>query len=143
MRPISQSLIHAGLQPNVWSPVLQVEDPEGDPAYQAHTLGLTIQAEPANAANATILVQHSADGTTWSNLYTHPAGLVPGGQIAFKVNHTRRYIRVVAWSTGTGQIQAQVQVPEEQALPQLLSGRSFTLTCALECEVSCETGAET
>ena len=142
--------VMAGLLPNAWVPVFQLDHPYGqqrgaetvelNPMYRYHHVDVDISADAANGAAATLKVQESDDGTTWMDRYTHPAALVPGGQVSFDTYHVRRYVRLIAFSTAGGSIRCQLNTPELQSLPNLLQ---TPLSCATWCECDCETGSET
>jgi len=113
---MSRAWLFAGLRPRNWVCVYQKEDPVGDPVFHFHMTQFNVQASHFNTANTTILIQDSADGVSWTTRLTS-AALVPGGMLNLSTAHVDRWVRVIAYSTGTGRIELSVLHPEEQVLP--------------------------
>ena len=143
---VSRQPFITGLSPDQWVVVMQDQEGVASPAGRTvrdyyHNIGIVVEADSANTANAEFLVQDSDDGITWVQRYRHPTPLVPGGQLAFGSLHVRAKFRVLAFSHGRGFIKTYLAQPEEQASPDYLTG--VHLACASMCEQECETGLET
>jgi len=137
MHSQSRAKLFAGLAPNQWKTVFQREDPTKDPVYNYHGLDLFVAANAQNTANVEIAIQESSDGTNWTNRWISTAAIVPGGEQSISVYLQARWHRLLVYSTGTGRVDIQVNIPEDQVIPGLWPDVG-TLACATYCEVSDE-----
>lgn len=133
----SRAKLFCGLAPNQWRIAFQREDHCTDPVYNYGRLDMFVSANPANSANVEFAIQDSPDGVTWTNRWVSTAAVVPGGEQSISVTLLQNYHRVLAFSTGTGRVDIQVNIPEDQVIPGLWPDVS-TLTCSGYCEVSAE-----
>lgn len=138
----------AGLQADQWGVIFLLEDyygqadvgetPELGP-YRYHAFSVRLWAEPANTNSIRLVVQDSEDGETWENRYTHPADLVPGGEIVFSTTHALRHVRLIGYSTGDAVVHYEIQHRRGETDPKPIQD---VVACTSFCQVACQTGAE-
>jgi len=140
----SRQSLDAALVPNSW--VVLIQDQEGISGAGTrtvrdyyHHVTAELEADVANTATTTAIVQDSNNGITWTTRSTS-AAIAPGGRVAIDTALVQRLMRIALWSTGTGLVRGTLSQPEQQASPDY---NRAVLTCATFCEVDCETGAET
>lgn len=155
MARLSRAALYAGLPPERWVCAFVKEEPVCNDVFKYHAVNVHLTARPGRStgygelddytSNIEIVLEHSEDGENWQAVYTHPADLVPGGEVNFSFYHVRRWVRLMlyAGAGNGGRVEIDVLTPEEQVLPFLLHGREAALDCASYCEHSCETGQET
>lgn len=134
----SRASVFAGLRAGAWVVAFEREDATEDAVYNYRNLNFYVQADHLNQANVEVIVQDSADGTTWSNRNVVAAPIVPGGEMSVSTSGQGKWIRVMLYSTATGRVDITVQDPEDQVIPGLWNDVN-TLACASYCEVSSET----
>ena len=148
----SRGTFDKGLPGAQWVTLFELGHGYGDPPYWYHQLAFSLQNEvvqndtetPANRS-VKVLVQTSADGTTWTTAYTYPNLVVPGGEAVISTSHNQKYVRAVAYSDVATRVWGQWLPPEMQSTPHFEEPDSLVASgaCVTFCEVDCETGTET
>lgn len=141
MAGASRDSVFVGLIPNQWVVLYEKEDFYGNPAFYYHATGAFVEADPANPFGTLIKVQDATIRGTWTDLLTVSGGntpLVPGGHIQFSTWHSQRFVRVIAKSAGGGRLDATVQIPEDQVLPNYVVDQGGLGACSSYCEALCQ-----
>ena len=133
----SRAGVFAGLQPRQWVVLFEREDSVLDPVYNNRITEIFFQADHLNQGNVEVIIQDSPDGVTWTNRYVMPSAIVPNGEIGVYMVHQQRWVRVCLYSTGSGRVDATVNIPEDQVIPGLWPD-VHSLSCVSYCEVSDE-----
>ena len=136
----SRGSIHTGLVSNQWVCVFLKEDAYANPAFFYHHVNFHVEANSANSALTRLRLEDSPDGITWTLRYLIPNLLPPGGHQDISYYHVQRWVRLLAYTPGSGSLDLSMIIPEAQVLPRYLDTRP---TCQSFCEVDCETGDET
>jgi|SRR3990167_9077759 len=135
---ILSARLSAGLAPGRWSELFRTVLPLELNDYHMVNFRVVGQGDMEEAAS--ILLQDSADGISWSHDETWPDQLAPGGVLDISAVFHRAYVRAMITSTGSGSVAVEVTPYREQANTSYIQE---PLTCAVGCEVECETGSET
>ena len=132
---MSRNSVFAGLVANHWVSLFQKEDPTMDPVFNYHGIELHLTNDYLSAASATVIIQDSKDGITWTTRATS-AAIVPAGEATITTFFHNKYVRALAYSTGAGRIDGTLLTPEDHVTPSL--NDKVTLACAAYCEVHAE-----
>ena len=110
----SRQIQFVGLVPNTTKVAFAKE--EGNPSIFDGYNGIrfNVVADPLNQATAQVAIQQSADGNSWSNVLVSDP-IVPAGEVDMVAHTSKKYVRVVATSTGVGKLMFMVLTPEEHA----------------------------
>jgi len=143
----SRGIVQRGLVPNQWVVLCEFLCPSDGPVYFNNRIGLTLEypSDPAfigyaaqGGAAVRIVLQESADGTTWTLVAEHPQSLQPGGILGpFNYYHVRPHVRILLYSTEAGKVVGTLFKEEIQSLPARVE--SPVLDCATLCEQVDET----